>query len=1322
MATTTDLIQQLYVAYYNRPADVRGLAFWVDAYDNKGVSLDTISKAFNNAPEYTSLFAGKSLEGTVGVVYQNLFGHLPDSTGLKFWTNALANNQVTVADLVRNVIAGAVNADGTPNADGLIFANKVAAAEAFTTEIATPGNEAEQIAYADGGNALTVAKTFISSVTDTTSLTNATANIHATAQSIIPAPASTTLALTGGVDNLTGSSAVVNFTATGATLTALDSINGGSGKATLTVVDTTNASANGLPAGVSLKNIQAMVVNAAGNVGTNASAGSAAVPAAKQVDTVTFGGAFTVADTYTVQYNGVTVTTAAIGTADAAHAAALVAAAVNGIAGTTVATVVGGQVVMTSPTAGVALPSYTFTNTVSTVAATSVNSVANATGSAAQAAAQNAVYDVSGVTGLTNFTVSSIGGDNINAGATTNVTLTDVASNSTETVAGGNNVTVTNSGTAGAIVVDGAAGTTTVNQNTAGNVTVGGTTAPSGAIVVNDTAQGAGVIAVDGGTNVSVTTASTGTTGTITIGNTTKPTGTVTVAESLSGSAGSSFSAGTVTVKGGTTVTVNNTATEAVRATTGGNGTITEANVVVNGGSSTTAVTVNQTATVAAVGTVVAVAGATETVSEKFVALTTGQTLIVGGLTFTAGAAGTTAAQTAAAFANLATGATQGNSVLGTYTGTFTGWNTGAATGTNSDTVVFTSSTANSVQAAPVFTGTGTAPTATVTVTGAAATSATAGVGGVTAGTFTVVDSKYVAAGTNTINSVTANGYATGSAISSDALTKLSLANAKDAAVVVNNRTATSLDLTVSGLSATTAGVASTLNLDNAAVKYTNLAVHTGSTANSTVNVTAAGVQGLTIDGSKAINLTGSTFTALKTVTVSGAAGVTAATAFTGASVTDVNASATSGAVSATVNATTTTYEGGSGVDTITLANSTVSKAISLGAGNDTIVLAGGTTSLGAVIDGGAGTDTLSMAAGDAVTASLNSAFSTKAINFEVLKLTGGAGAQLVHVDTLGSYNSVSTGAEANAGVLTLDGFTSGGTLTLTSSAAGTGAYVVSSSAFTTPTNDVFNLALSAAGAVAGGTVTANKIETINIAANDSSTLASGAPVAPGTNTDSLTLTADSVTKLVVTGNANLQLTSTNATVTSVDASAMTGGLTYTAAGTVAETIKGGAGSNVLAAATGATTADVLIGGAGNDTLTSNKGMDTLTGGAGHNTFVIGAASSNVNSYATITDAKVGDMITFSTTGTLSFAQSKITLGATAVFQDFANAAVSTASVAVGTISWFQFGGDTYIVQKEGLAAETSFTNGTDMIVKLTGAVDLSHTSLNTGIATLLIG
>lgn len=105
--------------------------------------------------------------------------------------------------------------------------------------------------------------------------------------------------------------------------------------------------------------------------------------------------------------------------------------------------------------------------------------------------------------------------------------------------------------------------------------------------------------------------------------------------------------------------------------------------------------------------------GSFETATVKFSAtpLTAGQTIIIGGLTYTSTAA-TSQQELATAFANLAVGATTGaGTATGTYSGALTGYSTGAIV--FDDTVVFTATTVGQ-KTNLAQTGTGAAATVTV--------------------------------------------------------------------------------------------------------------------------------------------------------------------------------------------------------------------------------------------------------------------------------------------------------------------------------------------------------------------------------------------------------------------------------------------------------------------------------------------------------------------------------------------------------------------------------------------------------------------------------
>jgi S-layer protein len=830
------------------------------------------------------------------------------------------------------------------------------------------------------------------------------------------------------------------------------------------------------------------------------------------------------------------------------------------------------------------------------------------------------------------------------AASVSGVKAVNVTQGTTANVTAGSTTAVTVGGiTLGATVVGGSTQTVTAN----GGLTL---SKAAGAIVATDTAQGAVASTIDGGTTVTLVNNATnagGTTGTIKIGNTTAPTGAISVTQNLTNAAAAATNTtgGAITINGGTTVSVTETAAQALMTTASTNSKIVQSDVNVNGGASTTTVTVTQAAAVTAANTVAAVTGVTETASVQFAALAAGKTITLAGLTLTAPAGGLTAKQVATAFSNLANGVA-------------TGWTTAAVTGgAAADTVVFSSTGSGNV-ADLADTGDGTATTITTTA-GVAAVSANAGKGGVDLGAVTIVDG-----GNGTISTVTLNNFGN-STINSKGLTNVTLSG-KSGTLGITHAAGTTLDLTLNTLSGTN-------TISDASNGYTTLKVHTTGGNSTVANIVDSGATSLTVDGDKALTLTSvAGLNNLKTITVSGAAGLTVGGALA-ATVTDVNASATSGNVTLAIDATAATYEGGSGTDTLTIA-AAPTKAISGGAGNDVLVvnIAGG----------------------------FNASANTNISGFETLALGALA---TTNYDATG-FLHLSEGAVAAAVAFT--NVAAGVDLNITGNVGFGTTYTLKDA---TGTSDALTLNLKAAGAIVANTVTAAGIETVTISSTDTT---SG--VAAGATTNTLTLVDAAAKSIVVTGNTTLNLTSANTAVTSVDASGMTGGLIYTAAGTVAETIKGGATSNTLFAATNATTADVLIGGAGNDVLTANKGLDTLTGNGGNDKFVI-VASANVNSYATITDANAGDVIQFVAGAVETFSAAKISLAATAVFQDYANAAVNAGGAAGtdGYITWFQYGGDTYIVESLHDAAAThDFQNGIDAIVKLTGLVDLSTATL----------
>ena len=897
--------------------------------------------------------------------------------------------------------------------------------------------------------------------------------------------------------------------------------------------------------------------------------------------------------------------------------------------------------------------------------------------------------------------------DSINGGAGTDtLKIAAATALTTASLANISNVEIIQVDAANAVTLDtsAVAGVTNLNIAKAGgavDATAANTTD------INVSLKDAGTVDVAGGKNVTVKLTDAVSAVNVGVGADADATGAVVVEKTAAAAANgvNVATTGAVNVTGGTTINVTQKAGDASALVVGGaTATHTQGNVTVIGNAATTAVTVKQDAAVTAVSGAAAVAGVAEVASVKFGAMAANDTVTIGGLTFTAAKA-LTAAEAAAAFANLTkdfaplAGDTQGSGVVanGVYTGAFTGWTTSAVSG---DTVVFTSTAlptaATVTDLSTAVTGTASAAATTITQSVQAVTGVAAKLG-VVAGTVAITDSA-------ALKTVTVDGYsAAGSAITgtAGALESLTLKNGGNFTVA---DTADTLALSLEKITA-----ASALTF-TAAPKTLNV----NSIGDNHAHLVAAATETLNVSGSGTLRTeTGMSVGALKTVKVTETAGLTL-DPNQAATLTSVDTSGTTGAVEISINGAQATYTGGAGKDTVTLATGTaLTKAINLGAGDDTLVFGVAVTGSTAALNGGDGIDTLSMTAANAD--ALDAAKQTFYTGFERLTINNAFGAAdasvetlTLNLDNLGFTNYVTTsGTNQEVGFidkLVLDKMSNNGTVVLTA----TGDVAVNVTDAATGTADVLNAVLSSTGNLNAGTLTAANVETVNISTVDTEVVV--APAVQTKNVDTLTLAADKATAVNVTGAADLTLTLTGSTkVTSIDGSTMTGGLTVTSLNTTAATtIKGGSGADVLTAAAG-TTADVLLGGAGNDTLTANAGLSTLTGGEGNDLFVINVASANVNSYATITDFAAGDLL--KVTGIASFASAKVALGDTAVFQDYANAAVNALAATAG--GWFQFGGNTYVVADMGVDSTDGFINGQDFIVKLTGLVDLSNASFN---------
>lgn len=149
-----DDVQRVYLAYYGRPADNGGLAYWATQLDSVNGNLNAIIDAFANSDEASSLYGSNTLEQRITKVYQQLLGRDPEDNGKNWWLGELEAGRKTLANLALDVLYGAQNDDATT------VSNRLSAAQTFTEMLAS-----HNINYS-GDDAANLVRTYLSNISD----------------------------------------------------------------------------------------------------------------------------------------------------------------------------------------------------------------------------------------------------------------------------------------------------------------------------------------------------------------------------------------------------------------------------------------------------------------------------------------------------------------------------------------------------------------------------------------------------------------------------------------------------------------------------------------------------------------------------------------------------------------------------------------------------------------------------------------------------------------------------------------------------------------------------------------------------------------------------------------------------------------------------------------------------------------------------------------------------------------------------------------------------------------------------------------------------
>ena len=165
MAASTYLnqVQQLYIAYFGRPADPAGQNFWAQVIDAEIGDISSVLKGFSTSGESVALYGTFSTTQQVTAIYANVFNRPAESAGLAFWVDQIASGKLTPAQAAWTIQQSAGSIDASA------VSNKLIAANVFTSNVDTPA----EIAAYSSPYAASIGRAFLNKVDATSaSITN----------------------------------------------------------------------------------------------------------------------------------------------------------------------------------------------------------------------------------------------------------------------------------------------------------------------------------------------------------------------------------------------------------------------------------------------------------------------------------------------------------------------------------------------------------------------------------------------------------------------------------------------------------------------------------------------------------------------------------------------------------------------------------------------------------------------------------------------------------------------------------------------------------------------------------------------------------------------------------------------------------------------------------------------------------------------------------------------------------------------------------------------------------------------------------------------
>jgi len=130
--TYIDMVQKIFIGYYQRPAGPDGLIYWAGRLHASGGNLADIIETFTKSPESQRLYGtinSSNISRVVRSIFWALFNHAPGQAGLNYYVTGFNSGRFTAATIMLDVLYGAQNEDLQ------LVNNKITASNLFTRTI-----------------------------------------------------------------------------------------------------------------------------------------------------------------------------------------------------------------------------------------------------------------------------------------------------------------------------------------------------------------------------------------------------------------------------------------------------------------------------------------------------------------------------------------------------------------------------------------------------------------------------------------------------------------------------------------------------------------------------------------------------------------------------------------------------------------------------------------------------------------------------------------------------------------------------------------------------------------------------------------------------------------------------------------------------------------------------------------------------------------------------------------------------------------------------------------------------------------------------------